>query len=49
MALNVGNDLSGIGLVPAPVQLFGHDPELDDEVTREVLRLGLTSLLPPQS
>ena len=31
--------------VPAPVQLLGYDPELDDEVAREVLRLSLATLL----
>jgi hypothetical protein len=45
--LHVGDDLPGIGLVPAPVQLLGYDPELDDEVAREVLRLSLATLLPP--
>jgi hypothetical protein len=39
--LDVGDDLTGIGFVPAPVQFFGHDPELDDEVAGEVLRLSL--------
>jgi hypothetical protein len=45
--LHVGDDLPGIGLVPAPVQLLGHHPELDDEVAREVLRFGLAAFLPP--
>jgi hypothetical protein len=38
VALNVSNDLSRIGLIPAPVQLFGCDPELDDEVAGEPRR-----------
>jgi hypothetical protein len=46
--LHVGDDLPGIGLVPAPVQLLGYDPELDDEVAREVLRLSLATLLLPK-
>ena len=46
--LDIGNDLTGIGLVPAPVQVFGDDPELDDEIAREVFRLDLAAFLPPQ-
>ena len=48
LPLDVGDDLTGIGLVPAPVQLLGRQPELDDEVAGEVLRLGLAALFPPQ-
>jgi len=33
LLLQVGKDLSGIGLVPAPVQLLGSQAELDDEVS----------------
>ena len=47
MRLHVRNDLTGIGLVPAPVQVLGHGPKLDDEVAGEVLRLGLAALLAP--
>jgi hypothetical protein len=32
--LNVGDHLSGIGLIPAPVQLLGYKAELDDEIAR---------------
>jgi hypothetical protein len=39
--LNVGDDLPGIGFVPAPVQLLGYDPELDDEIAGKVLRPDL--------
>ena len=46
--LHVRDDLPGIGLVPAPVQLLGHRSKLDDEVAGEVLRLGFAALLPPQ-
>ena len=37
-----------LSLVPAPVQILGHGPKLDDEVAGQVLRLDLTPLLPPQ-
>ena len=47
-ALDIGEDLAGIALVPAPVEVLGDDPELDDEVAGKVLRLDLAALLPPQ-
>jgi hypothetical protein len=46
-ALNVGDEMSGIALVPEPVERLGHDPELDDEVVRQIFRFDLTPLLPP--
>ena len=47
-ALDVDDDLPGIELVPAPVQVLGDCPKLDNQVAREVLRLGLATFLPPQ-
>ena len=41
-------DLPGIELVPAPVQILGDGPKLDNEVPGQVLRLDLASFLPPQ-
>jgi len=32
LLLQVGKDLAGIGLIPAPVQLLGGQAELNDEV-----------------
>ena len=46
--LDVGDDLPGIGLVPAPVKLLGGEAELHDEVAGQVLRLDFAALLPPQ-
>ena len=34
--------------IPAPIEVLGHDPELDDEVAGEVLWLDLAALLPPK-
>ena len=45
--LDVGQDLPGIGLVPASIKVFCREPKLDDEVARQVLRLGLAALLAP--
>jgi hypothetical protein len=36
--LDVGDDLSCIGLVPPPIELFGNRTELDDKIARKVPR-----------
>ncbi len=43
------DDLAGVALVPVPIESFGHDPELHDEVAGKVLRFGLAALLPPEA
>ena len=48
LALHLGDDLAGIALVPVPVEVLGHGAELDDQVVRQVLRLDLAALFPPQ-
>ena len=47
--LDVLDGLPGVALVPVAIELLGHDPELDDEIVGEVLRLDLAALLPPQA
>ena len=47
--LHVADDLAGVGLVPAPVEVLGRDAELDDEIAGEVLRLDLAALLLPEA
>ena len=47
--LNAFDGLSGIALVPMPVERFGHHTELDDEVAGEVLRLDFAPFLPPEA
>src|SRR5215204_5444233 len=47
-ALHVGDRLPGLALEPAPVEVLGHRPELDDEVAGEVLGLRLPALLLPE-
>jgi hypothetical protein len=39
MPLDVCDNLSRIGLVPAPIEVLGSDPELDEQVAGKVLRL----------
>jgi hypothetical protein len=48
LPLNIGEDLSSISLVPAPVQILGRNTKLDDEVARQVLRLDFAPLFPPE-
>ena len=45
--LDIGNDLTGIGLVPAPVQVLSREAKVDDEIAGEVLRLDFAAFLPP--
>ena len=35
--------------IPAPVEVFGHHPELNDEIAREILRLNFPALLLPEA
>ena len=37
--------LPGLALVPVPVERFGHEAQLDDEVAGEVLWLDLAAFL----
>ena len=46
--LHIGDNLTGIGLIPAPVQVLGRKTELYDEIAGQVLGLHLASFLPPQ-
>jgi len=49
LALDVRKYLSGIRLVPAPVQILGRYPKLDYEIAREVLWLKFAPLFPPEA
>ena len=46
--LNVGDHLPGIGLIPAPVQLFRNDPKLDHQIGGQVLRFDFATLFLPE-
>ncbi len=46
--LDVGNRLARISLIPTSIEVLGHDPELNDEVARQVLWLDFASLLLPE-
>jgi hypothetical protein len=45
LPLDIRDDLAGIGLVPAPVQLLSSHAELDDEVVRQIFGLDFAALL----
>ena len=49
LALDVGNALARIALVPEPVELLGGGPKLHDEVAGQVLWRGLAPFLPPKA
>ncbi len=47
--LHIDNNLTAIGLVPAPVQVLRDRAKLDDKIARQVLRPYLPPLFLPQS
>jgi hypothetical protein len=49
MTLHVRNDLPGIRLVPAPIEIFGGEAELNDQIPGKVFRFDIASLFPPQA
>ena len=46
--LDIFDEVSGLPLVPAPVEVLGHAAQLDDQVFGEILGLDLAALFPPQ-
>ena len=46
--LDVGYHLAGVAFKPMPVEVFGDPPELDNEVSGQVLGLGFAALFPPK-
>src|SRR5690242_12204148 len=47
--LDIRQHLTGIGLIPAPVQLFGRQAKLDQEMARQILRLDLATFFLPEA
>ena len=46
--LDVGDHLAGVAFKPMPVEVFGDPPELNNEVSGQVLGLGFAAFLPPK-
>ena len=46
--LDVGDRLAGVAFEPMPVEVFGDQTELDNEVSGQVLGLGFAAFLPPK-
>ena len=46
--LNIDQDLPAIGLIPAPIEVLGHDPQLDDKIAGQIRWFGLTTFFAPQ-
>ena len=47
--MDIFDDLPRRALVPLPVQVFGREPELDEQIARQVFRFRLAALLPPEA
>ena len=47
--LDIGDHLSGIGLVPAAIKVLRGEPELDNKIAGQILRLDLAALLAPEA
>ena len=47
--LDVRDDVASIRLIPAPIELLGNDPELNDKVTGQVLGLDLAAFFAPEA
>src|SRR5690349_5914004 len=47
--LNVRDHLPGIGLVPATIKVLRSEPELDNKIAGQLLRLYLATLLAPEA
>ena len=41
--------MTGVLLIPAPVEVFGDPPELNDQDARKIGRGGLTALFSPET
>ena len=46
--LNIPDHLPGIGLEPAPIEVLGDDPELDDEIAGQILGFNLAAFFAPK-
>ena len=47
--MDIFDDLPRRAFVPLPVQMFGREPELDEEIAGQVLRLGLAPFFAPEA
>ena len=48
-ALDIFDDMPRRALIPLPVQVFSREPQLDDEIAGQVLRLGLAPFFAPEA
>ena len=46
--LDIDDDLTGIGLIPAPIEVLGDYPQLDDQIAGQIRRFGLTAFFAPK-
>jgi len=45
--LHVLDGLAGASLIPAPIEVLGDLPELDDKIVGEIFRFDLAAFFPP--
>ena len=45
---HLSDPMAGLALIPGPIELLGHQPELDDQLARQIGRLDLAALFLPQ-
>jgi hypothetical protein len=48
VALDICEDLLGVGLIPAPVQVLGRNTKLNNEIAGQVLGFDFAPLLSPE-
>jgi hypothetical protein len=48
-ALDAGDDVIGIALIPAAIEVFGGEAKLDDQLAGQVSGFDIASFLSPQS
>jgi hypothetical protein len=47
--MRILDDVAGVSLVPAPVEVLGDQAELDDQIIGEIVRFDLAALFAPQT
>jgi len=48
LSLHLNDSLTGVALVPAPIEILGDPSKLDDQIVVYILRLDFAALLAPQ-
>jgi hypothetical protein len=49
LPLHLSDDVAGVPLVPAPVQMLGHGAELDQKLAGQIFRLDFAPFFLPKA